>query len=370
MVLIQNELILWTGKKHCGKTTSVAKLAQKACDEGFAVAGLLAPCLYRNGKLVGFDVLDLRNKNRAPLARRRANAGKTEPFTFIDEGLKLGRDALSRAATKSDELIIVDEFGPLELGGDGWRKNVDLLLTSSNALILLVVREELAERVQQLYATVLSRRLFAAEPHSIDKVITALKNRCKVKATAIIMAGGGSGRMGADKSMLPINGRTMIEHICEQLGGSFEQILISANEPEKFAFLGLPIVRDKKPGQGPLMGIASALEASANEFNFVVACDIPHIEMSCVRKMLAESKGADIVVPIAGDEKYEPLFAVYCKSALEAINQVLSAGGRKITDVFSRCRVRYIELADQQFANLNTMAEYEEFRKKYEQKAK
>ena len=159
----------------------------------------------------------------------------------------------------------------------------------------------------------------------------------------------------------------MIEHICEQLRGSFAQILISANEVEKLSFLGLEIIPDKIPGQGPLMGIASALEESDNEMNFVIACDIPHINMVFVRKMLAEAKVADMVIPTTGNRRYEPLFAVYRKSALEAINKVLSSDGRKISDVFGRCRVKHIEHgAVQCFTNLNTMAEYEEFREKYD----
>ena len=185
------------------------------------------------------------------------------------------------------------------------------------------------------------------------------------QATAIIMAGGDSRRMGMDKSVLAINGKPMVEIIAEQLRTSFSQTLISANDAEKFAFLGLQIVPDRIQGQGPLMGIASALEASANEVNFVVACDIPHIDLAYVRKMLSRAKGADIVIPRSRDKEYEPLFAVYNKSALEAINKVLRTGGRKISDVFTRCKVSYIELKADSFANLNTKAEYEEFCKKY-----
>jgi len=186
------------------------------------------------------------------------------------------------------------------------------------------------------------------------------------KATAIIMAGGDSGRMGADKSMLAIKGRPIVETISEQLRSTFGQILVSANEVDKLAFLGFEVIPDKMPGQGPLMGIASALEASANEVNFVIACDIPHIDLTYVRRMLAEAEGADIVIPTTGDERYEPLFAVYRKSALKAINEVLSSGGRKISDVFARCRVKYIEMEARGFINLNTIAEYEEFQKKYD----
>ncbi len=177
MVMMQNKLVLWTGRKHSGKTTAAAELAQTVRAEGFVVAGFLAPSKHRNGKLVGYDILDLQNKIRASLAQRRTDGSKTERFTFIADGLKLGRDALSPAATESADIIIIDEFGPLELRGDGWRRNVDSLLVLSNALILLVVRRELAQRVKKLYAAAPSRILSAGEPESIDKIITGLKNR-------------------------------------------------------------------------------------------------------------------------------------------------------------------------------------------------
>jgi len=193
------------------------------------------------------------------------------------------------------------------------------------------------------------------------------KWRIMSDATAIIMAGGRSRRMGVDKSLLPLNKKPMAEAIYEQLHGSFSQILISSNEKEKLAFLGLRVVPDKEIGQGPLMGIASALEVSANELNFVIACDIPYVDLRCVREMLKEADGVDIVVPTVGEEQYEPLFAIYRKSSIKAINEVLSAGQRKISDVFKHCKVKYINLdVTQNLANINTMDEYNEYRKRYD----
>lgn len=182
-------------------------------------------------------------------------------------------------------------------------------------------------------------------------------------ATAIIMAGGDSDRMGTDKSMLPIGGRPMIQIIYEQLRGTFDQILISADESDPdFGILGAKIVPDRTRKEGPLMGIASALEESANEFNFVVACDIPRIDLRFVRRMLTEANDVDMVIPTTGEGRYEPLFAVYRKSALSAINQTLASGKRKISDVFPHCKVKYLEL-ETELSNLNTMADYEEFRR-------
>jgi molybdopterin-guanine dinucleotide biosynthesis protein A len=116
------------------------------------------------------------------------------------------------------------------------------------------------------------------------------------------------------------------------------------------------------------MGIASALKASSSELNFIVACDIPNIKLRYVRKMLTEAdeSKADIVIPTSNDGQNEPLFAIYRKSAIDAINKVLSSGGRKIADIFSLCNVRYIEFDDADWLiNLNTMVEYEKYQAKH-----
>ncbi len=184
MESIQNKLVFWTGKRHSGKTTSAFKLAESVRNEGFTVAGLLAFSLYENGRLVGFDAFDLQSENRAPLVRREIKDNEREKMYLaphIIAGFNLGRAALSSAATKSADLIIVDEFGPLELAGRGWRQEVDLLLASVEAVVVLVVRDELVEQVQGLYENYPTSVLSATEQESADKVINVLKRRSFVR---------------------------------------------------------------------------------------------------------------------------------------------------------------------------------------------
>ena len=168
------KLILWTGEKHSGKTTSVAELAKVACEEGFTVTGLLAESLYENGRLIGFDAVDLRTGTRAALARR---TGKDSPFKFVPEGTKLGNKALGPAAAEAADLVIVDEFGPWEMKGRLWRENVDTLVRSNQALILLVVRSELARQVENLYLDVSPLELAALEPESVETVLSILRGQ-------------------------------------------------------------------------------------------------------------------------------------------------------------------------------------------------
>ena len=182
-------------------------------------------------------------------------------------------------------------------------------------------------------------------------------------AAAIVLAGGRSRRMGTDKSMLPMGGRPMIEYICQQLRGTFATVLISANDTEKFAFLGLDVIPDAVPGQGPLMAVASALNASDRELNLIVSCDVPEIKLAVVRRMLAEANGVDVVIPVTSDGKQQPLFAIYRRSARRYIEEALASGARRLSDIYDLCKVRFMEFDDVGwFANLNTMPEYEQFR--------
>ena len=180
-------------------------------------------------------------------------------------------------------------------------------------------------------------------------------------ATVIVMAGGQSTRMGQDKSMLLIDGKPMIEHVCDQVRDKFEEILISANDPQKYAFLKAKVVQDKATGQGPLMGIESALSASANELNFVIACDMPEIELSLVRRMLKEAAGYDAVVLRAGGQ-IEPLFAVYRKNLAATAASLLESGERRLRALFDHCRTKYVDIDDaDRMRNLNRMEEYKDY---------
>jgi molybdopterin-guanine dinucleotide biosynthesis protein A len=192
----------------------------------------------------------------------------------------------------------------------------------------------------------------------------------RTEATAIIMAGGGSTRAGQDKSMLQVAGEPMIKYIYDQLRPHFNQILVSANDPGKYGFLGADVVADRIADQGPLMGIASAMEASAMEVNFVIACDIPQVDIFLMRRMLRECRDCDAVVPRLGPSQYEPLFAVYRKSILRTMNELLASGRCKIDEVYEHCKTTYIDITDgRSLGNINTMAAYREFGEKNNDRA-
>lgn len=181
--------------------------------------------------------------------------------------------------------------------------------------------------------------------------------------TAIILAGGKSIRMGSDKSLLSTNNIPLIEEIASQLKYNFQEIVISANDEEKYDFLKLPVIPDLEEGQGPLMGIYSTLLSSKHEINFVVACDIPYLNMEYVREMIRQAEDHQIVIPVWSDGRLDPLFGVYRKSIMDKVKKLLDTGNRKIRLLFKDTDVKYLPIPDEGtwYRNLNTMEDYRHY---------
>lgn len=176
---------------------------------------------------------------------------------------------------------------------------------------------------------------------------------------AIILAGGRSRRMRREKALLPARGRTLIEVLVEQVRPCFDAVLVSAGDRRRFAFLGLPVVEDDAPGEGPLPAILTALRASPCRLNFVMACDIPCVDTAFLGRMLALARGSEIVVPRYRDGKFEPLFAAYARDVVPAIERQVAAGDLRISSLFAACRTAFVPMDGQEwFRNLNTLEEY------------
>jgi nucleoside-triphosphatase THEP1 len=96
---------------------------------------------------VGYDVVDLATGRTTLLATTDGlGVEQVGQFSFLAEGLALGRAALETAAETPHGLVIVDEVGPLELTGGGWSKQLDRL-AGRPGCTLLAVRRDLAAEV-------------------------------------------------------------------------------------------------------------------------------------------------------------------------------------------------------------------------------
>ena len=196
----------------------------------------------------------------------------------------------------------------------------------------------------------------------------------KQAITVVIQAGGMSSRMGEDKALKPFLGRPLIQRVIDRLAPIADEVIVTTNRPDEYAFLGLRLIADLKPGRGALGGLYTAVASAAFSQVSVVACDMPFasdVLFEGARRLMVE-EDADVVIAKT-DEGYEPFHALYRReTCLPAIEAAIEADQWKVISWFSKVKVR--ELLPQEvkafdpsglcFWNLNTPEEFAEAEKR------
>lgn len=145
--------------------------------------------------------------------------------------------------------------------------------------------------------------------------------------TGVILAGGKSSRMGTDKALLKINGKSFIQHIAEVLQQVFEQVIIISDHADRYRFLRLPVYEDIFRNSGPLGGIHSALVHARTENVFVVSCDMPLLPSQVIRDLINSRVDGDATV-ISVQDRVQPLCGLYKVRCLSVLEKHLTMGQR------------------------------------------
>jgi molybdopterin-guanine dinucleotide biosynthesis protein A len=192
-----------------------------------------------------------------------------------------------------------------------------------------------------------------------------------------ILAGGRSSRMGRAKGLLAFGGEPLVVHVARLLEFTGEAPAV-IGPPGVYASLGMRVVPDDGENLGPLGGISTALRIATCEWNLIVGCDLPFLTREWLEFLIARATGsaADVVMPL-NERGFEPLCAMYRKSARRAIAETLERGVRKITDGLAGLTLASIAPADWKafdpcgrlFKNVNTPEDYDEARESLGEKA-
>ncbi|MDP8977916.1 MAG: molybdenum cofactor guanylyltransferase, partial [Actinomycetota bacterium] len=127
--------------------------------------------------------------------------------------------------------------------------------------------------------------------------------------TGLVLAGGDSTRMGRDKALLRLGGRTLVERAVAVLADCCDPVLVASGDGRRLPGPGVEQVADRS-GAGPLAGILGGLERSPHPLVAVVAVDMPYASAAVLRALAAQWRGEPAVVPsVAG--RLEPLHAVW-----------------------------------------------------------
>ena len=147
--------------------------------------------------------------------------------------------------------------------------------------------------------------------------------------------------MGVDKATLEIRGETLFERQLNVVCEVFSHVLIAGDRPD-LARPDVPSIPDLYPGSA-LGGLYTGLVNAGTPFIFAAPCDMPYPDAGLIRCIASHRKmGCDAVVPRT-NAGAEPLFALYSRSCLPAMKDLLTANRFRILDLYERIDVLYID---------------------------
>jgi molybdopterin-guanine dinucleotide biosynthesis protein A len=167
-----------------------------------------------------------------------------------------------------------------------------------------------------------------------------------------VLAGGQSRRMGRDKAGIRWRQGTLLDHMI--------RLLSTVSHPVRVVGRGkLP---DRIPGCGPLGGIQTALDATASEWNLIVAVDLPLLTpqflerlklraLTSPRKLVAVRVRRRFPLCLAVHRSLGPGLAEHLAAGRLAVHRWVEAAG---AEILTMADVRGWGLDSSIFTNLNT----------------
>jgi molybdopterin-guanine dinucleotide biosynthesis protein A len=165
-----------------------------------------------------------------------------------------------------------------------------------------------------------------------------------MKCEVCILAGGLSTRMGRDKARLRLTGQSMLS-------------LIRATAQK----IGCPvrvIRRDDVPRCGPLGGVLTALKSARSNAVLFLACDMPFVSATLLRKIIRASHNGTAAV-FASEEARLGFPFLLSRTALATVDSQIAQRRFSICELAAALRavVLPVPAASGQLFNVNTAAD-------------
>ncbi len=191
-----------------------------------------------------------------------------------------------------------------------------------------------------------------------------------------VLAGGKATRYGGrPKGLLRLgDGRTIIKReVAELRAAGVGDVVIVANEAALYERYGEAVIRDLRPGMGPLGGIEAALAWSRGRCDSVLflPCDLPGVTAKAIAALAsAFADGAELVaVAVTEASFWQPLCAVVHNDALPAVSRALDEGRRTVREVWQDLGAAEVQFGDPApFFNVNSPEDLARWRAQVEHK--
>ena len=140
--------------------------------------------------------------------------------------------------------------------------------------------------------------------------------------------------MGADKALIEVDGVPMAERVARALeAAGCDPVVFVGGDRRLLEARGRTFVPDSWPGEGPLGGVISALDALRDATHVVVAsCDLPDLTADAVTDLIGDRRPSEHV-RVADSGRLEPMLACWPTATSDRLECAFANGTRALHEV-------------------------------------
>lgn len=186
----------------------------------------------------------------------------------------------------------------------------------------------------------------------------------------LLLSGGASQRMQRDKAQLSYAGEPQLLRAWRVLSAVTERAFVSVRETQRDDPLRaqLPQLVDSYDAVGPAAGILSAQDAYPEAAWLVIACDLPRLDETTLRKLVAArdpTKDATVFTS-RFDDLPEPLCALWEPSSHARLKQRFDAGSYCPRKALLQSDIVLLPAPGDALDNINTPEEFAQMQRQLE----
>ena len=291
-------------------------------------------------------------------------------FNFLNKAFDISNDYLINIQPKENSEIIIDEIGKLELIEKGFFKSLTHHLQlirqpNSNHRLVLIVRDTLLKEVMSKF-NIQDAKVITADHSDFNN-----KTLKPVILSGLVLCGGKSSRMGADKAFLKYHQQEQYKFIAQHFINLKIPVLISCNDLQQkkisneYAFLKDDV---EFKNNGPISGLLTAFRNKPDDSIILVGCDYPLIQQHHIETLASLSQyGFDAICYVRQSNHTinEPLITFYNNTCKEKLFHSFASGNTYIKTLLDELNTLKIIVEDESFLkSFDTPEDFRSFQKK------
>jgi len=193
------------------------------------------------------------------------------------------------------------------------------------------------------------------------------------KIAVLVLAGGKSSRMGRDKALLEIEGKSLLQRACEVAVSLTSEVYVLTSWPDRYRSTltkECQFLVEYNPGSGPLVALTQGLTEIAAEWILLLACDLPLLEAQIIQNwanQLTTVPTSTLAIVPYQNSRWEPLCGFYHRQSLSSLQTFIESGGSSFQVWLSQIAAIPLPVGEREavmLSNCNTLEEFEQLKGK------